>query len=185
MSNQKYAQQLDETCGVDETANSAKELLIRSSGMKISKSVRITGTGALTANVLQLTGTVNVISQWALLTSITTLVNATGVYSSLWDGTVPIDLTADGIVLSGAPVGSFFTKDQVAAQTYSSNIADQGRLLETLADRWAGRPFIVTQKAAADTFIRFHLTTTDAPVDFTMLVFFEYLPMDGGTLAFL
>lgn len=154
--------------------------------IKISKSVRVTGTGALTANVLQVVGTVNIISQYATITSVTTLTNATGVYATAYDGTNSIDLTADGAVLSGFPVGSFFTKDKDSTETYTASKADQVRKTEVTAEADIGKPFTVTQKNATDTFIRFHLTTTDSPVDFTMHVIFKYEPLSpGASLVFL
>ena len=165
--------------------NSANDMFVRAGGIKLEKTINITGTGAITASVLQLTGTVKVINQWAEITAVTTLTNATNVYATLWDGTNSVDLTSDGLTLSGAPVGSFFTKDQIASSPYSANIADECRLLETTADRFSGRPFSITQKNGADTFIRFHLTTTDAPIDFTIKIVFEYIPANGGTLEFL
>ena len=167
-------------------ANTGNDMLVRAAGIKIiEETVNITGTGAITASLLQLTGTVKVVNQWAEITAITTLTNATNVYATLWDGTNSVDLTADGLTLSTATVGSFFTKDKVSTDPYSANIADQCRLLETTIDRFAGRPFAITQKNGADTFIRFHLTTTDAPIDFTIKIVFEYIPANGGTLEFL
>ena len=176
---------LHEVIPNDCTNNSACDMLKRESGFVIEKDTHITGTGAVTANVLQLTGTCLILNQWAEILTITTKTNMTNVYATLWDGTTSTDLTADGLTLSTAPVGSFFTKDKVSTETYSANIADQARSLETLGDKKAGRPFIVTQKNGADTFIRFHFTTTDAPLDMTMKIYFEYLPMNGGGLEFL
>ncbi len=145
-------------------------------GIGISKLVNITGTGALAAQLLQLEGSVRIIDQYALIEAITTKTNATNVYATLWDGTVSVDLTLDGVDISAAPVGSLFTKDNVAASTYSVNSADQGRLNDL---EWGGtgRPFTVTQKNGVDTFLRFHLTTTDNPIDFDMRVFFRYIPL--------
>lgn len=153
----------------------------------ISKSVRVTGTGSIVASLLQLTGSVRIVEQYAIITSVTTLVNATAIYATLWDGTNSVDLTADGIVLSGAPVGTIFMKDQAAANTYSLNFADECRMNEVVLARNTGRPFTVTQKNGANTFLRLHLTTTDAPIDFTVFVVFKYIPImyDGSDLVFL
>ena len=153
----------------------------------ISKLVRVTGTGSIVASLLQLVGSVRIIEQYAIITDITTLNNATAIYATIYDGTVSIDLTADGIVLSGAPVGTMFLKDQLAANAYSVNISDQCRMNEVIDTKKAGRPFTVTQKNGVDTFLRLHLTTTDAPVDFTVFVVFKYFPImyDGSSLVFL
>ena len=148
----------------------------------IDDSVRVTGTGALTAQVLQFTGAIQIVDQYAVLTSVTTLVNATDVYADAWDGATAVDLTkTPGATMSGFEVGSFFLKDQSAASTYSTMRADQVRFNELSANK-IGQPFILNQKNGADSFIRFHLTTTDAPVDFTMSVNFEFrkLSHDGN-----
>jgi hypothetical protein len=152
----------------------------------IRKSIRITGTGSLTANVLKVKGTINVISQYATITSVTTLNNATGVYADVYDGSTAIGLTADGLVLSGFKEGSFFTKDKDSTEAYTASDADQVRKTEVTAEAEIGKPFTVTQKKDTDTFIRFHLTTTDNPVDFTIEVVFKYEPLSpNSSLVFL
>jgi hypothetical protein len=149
------------------------------------KDIPITGTGALTVNVFQVIGAVRVVEQVAELVSVTTLTNATNVYADLWDGTNACNLTADGATLSGAPVGSVFTKDKVAANAYSVLLADECRVSEVIDAKKIGRAFTVAQKSGTDTFIRFHLTTTDNPVNFTMHLKFVYEPVDGGRLVYL
>jgi hypothetical protein len=141
---------------------------------KISKNVRVTGTGAITANVLRVTGTVRIISQYAIITDVVTLTNATGVYADAYDGTISVDLTADGLAMSGFPETSFFTKDKDSTEIYTASKADQVRKTEVTAEADIGKPFTITQKKDTDTFIRFHLKTTDNPVDFTMNVIFRY-----------
>lgn len=166
--------------------NCAGEMLLRESGLHISKSIDISkAAGTYAENILQLTGSVIITNQWAVIESVTTLTNLTNAYATLYDGTNTVNLTADGAVLSGAPVGSYFTKDQVAAQPYSVNLSDQCRMLETLEDRKSGRPFTVTQKNGTNTYIRFHFTTTDNPVVFTVKIHFEYVPINNSTLVFL
>jgi hypothetical protein len=141
------------------------------------------GTGAQTVNVFEFTGTVMIIDQWAEITRVGTLTNLTNMYATIYDGTNTVNLTLDGASLSGAPVGSFFTKDKIASSAYTVNLADECRMLETQDVKKAGRPFIVTAKNGATNYIRFHYTTTDNPVDFDMKIFFEYRVMNGGTLT--
>jgi len=143
----------------------------------------IGGTGAQVVNVFEFTGSVQVVSQWAHITRVGTLTNLTGMYATIYDGTNTVDLTANGAVLSGALVGSFFTKDKVAAQIYSVSLSDECRLLETVDNKWAGRPFIVTAKNGATNYIQFRYTTTDNPVDFDMEIHFQYKLMDGASLT--
>ena len=140
------------------------------------------GTGAQTVNVFKITGNVRILDQYAIITRVGTLTNLTGLYADLYDSTAAVNLTSDGAVLSGLPVGTLFTKDKVAAETYSVNDATDGALLETLDTRFVGRPFIVTQKNGANTYIRLHYTTTDNPVDFDIEVHFEYELMNGANL---
>jgi len=169
----------------DEPDNSLAEMMERAAGFHIDKTVTISGTGAQTANVLQLTGSVVITNQWAEVKRVGTMANLTNMYADLYDGTNTVDLTADGAALSGMPAGTYFTKDKVAAEVYSVNDASEARLLETLADRKSGRPFTITQKNGADTFIRLHFTTTDNPIDADIKIHFEYYPINGGTLTFL
>jgi len=144
--------------------------------------VVITGTGVVNLNVFKITGTVRVFNSWAEITEVTTLNNLTNMHADAWDGTNSVLLTkTPGAVLSGAPVGTFFTKDKSSADTYSVAAADEVRVLE--ATNKSSVPFYVTQKSATDTFIRFNFTTTDAPVSFKISVWFEYVPINGGTIV--
>ncbi len=143
----------------------------------------IGGTGAQTVNVFEFTGTVLVVDQWAEITRVGTLTNLTNMYSTIYDGTNAVNLTADGATLSGMPVGTLFTKDQTAAQPYAVNDSSQCRVLETQDIKKAGRPFVITAKNGVTNYIRFHYTTTDNPVDFDMKIFFEYRTLNGGTLT--
>lgn len=145
--------------------------------------INVTGTGSVTTNVFQVVGAVRVTEQAAVITSITTLTNLTNLYADLYDGTVAEDLTLDGATLSGAQVGTVFTKDKVVTQAYSVYQADQCRCSEVLDAKKIGKPFTVIPKNGADTFIRMNYTTTDAPVDFTMFLKFSYEPLDSGYLV--
>jgi hypothetical protein len=170
-----------------------EEVVLNSLGYSIEKNVgrtiyaqnvNITGTGSLTVNFFQVTGTVLIIDQYAELTSVTTLTNCTDVYATAYDGTNTVQLTkTPGAVLSNAPVGSFFTKNRVASETYTVLLADQVRVDEPTLK--IAQPFHVVQKNGADTFIRFHLTTTDNPIDFNMDVWFWYVGINGGDLTLL
>jgi len=142
----------------------------------------ITGTGTVNINVFQVTGTIRVLNTWAQITEVTTLTNLTNMYADVYDGTNTIDLTKNtGASLSGASVGTFFTKDKASTETYSIALNDQVRVLEQTNK--ISVPFYITQKVATDTYIRFNFTTTDDPVSFKMTVWFEYLPINGGTLT--
>jgi len=163
--------------------NSGWDMLYREAGKHIDATAVLGGTGAQTVNVFEFTGTIQILNQWAIITDATTLTNCTGVYADIYDGTTAVDLTLNGAVLSGAPVGTFFTKNQTAAQTYTTILADQCRVTETVDDKRAGRPFTITGKNGVTNYIRFHYTTTDNPINFTIFVHFEYYLFNGATLS--
>lgn len=148
---------------------------------RIEKEIRVTGTGSIVQNVLQLFGSVRITNQFAIIKEITTLSNATAVYATLFDGTVTKDLTKTGAVLSGAPVGTLFMKDKEITESFSVSPASECQVNEVLVGNKVGKPFTVTQKNGVDTFIQFRLTTTDAPIDFKMLVTFCYMCLNGGS----
>jgi len=180
-----YVNVVDQIISSGLDCNCVGEMIARNSGYHIDKEIDISATGSQTVNVLQLTGTVVITNQWAQITDVTTLTNLTGMYADLYDGTNSVALTDDGAVLSGAPAGTFFTKDKISSEVYSVNMSDECRMLETLLDKKSGRPFTITQKNNTDTFIRLHFTTTDAPVVFSVKIHFEFYPVNGSTLVFL
>ncbi|GAG42815.1 unnamed protein product, partial [marine sediment metagenome] len=124
-----------------------------------------------------------VYDQYAIITEATALTNCTGGYADTWDGTNQKLLTDDapGMTLSGAPIGTLFLKDKTADQPYTVAMSDENRVTETTADRFAGRPFIITAKYGVTNYIRFTVTT-NTTLDFKMLVFFEYRILNGGSL---
>jgi len=105
-------------------ANSLLDYAERVAGEIIEVPVTVGGTGAQVVNMFEITGTVKIYTQWAELTRVGTLLNLTGMYADVYDGINTILLTDDtpGAVLSGAPVGSFFTKDKISSQpTFLNN----------------------------------------------------------------
>jgi len=175
---------LDYDVSEDGDYNSLVDMFNRTAGRKIGGSVNITANNETKIfNVFKFTGTVRILDQWAIITDATALTNCTNVYATVYDGTNTANLTADGMTLSGATVGTFFTKDMVIAQPYSMLDADQVRVLETLEDRKVGRPFTVNGKNGVDNYIRFQVTT-NTTLDFTMYVGFEYELYNGSTLEF-
>jgi hypothetical protein len=162
--------------------NSVHDMLQRSAGRLYSvRDASITGNNETKqVSVFQLTGSVEVLNQGAEIKTVTTLTNCTAVHADLWDGTNSVKLTSDtpGAILSGAPVGTFFSKRALASDPYVVSLADECRLVEI--DKKRAQPFIITQKNGADTFIRFCFTTTDTPMLFTADIFFEWRPLNGG-----
>jgi hypothetical protein len=164
--------------------NSVEGFLLRAGSRCLEATATITGNNeTVTTNVFQFTGPVRILEQFAVITDTTALTNATNIYADIWDGTTATDLTADGMTLSGASVGTFFTKDKTSDQAYSLLLSDQGRLLETLFTNKAGRPFTINGKNGVTNYIRFHVTT-NTTLNFSMFVHFEYELINGATLAF-
>lgn len=129
--------------------NSVGEMLQRQ-GRRWNAFVNVTANNETKiTNVFKINGTVLVLDQKATITAISDLTNCTNVYATFYDSTASIDLTADGITLSGVPVGTTFFKDKVAAQPYTVLDASAGSVYEP-TDWKAGKPFYVQQKAGAD-----------------------------------
>lgn len=130
--------------------------------------------------VFKVTGTILVVDQYAEITEVTALTNCTDVYADVYDGTNTVDLTkTPGAVLTAAPVGTFFTKDEAASEIYTVLLADEVRTKEP--GNKAAAPFYITAKNGADTYVRFHVTT-NAVLNFKMSVWFWWIPINGGTI---
>lgn len=168
--------------------NSALYSIYRNSGVSITKEIHVqVGPGNVFGNYAEFTGHIRVLNQFAIITEITTLNNATDIYVTAHDGITEVNLTAGnpgGFVLSGATVGTMFLKDQVASQAGTVLDADQVRISEP-PNRLAGSPFTLGAKNGATNYIRLYLSTTDNPVDFKAQVYFEYRPLGEGTLTIL
>ena len=146
-------------------------------GHKMEVEAVIGGTGAQTINVFQFTGTLRVLDQYAMITRVGTLTNFTGMYADVWDGTNSVLLTDNtpGASLSGAPVGTYFTKNMDETQPYTVLMSDEVRVDEPDAgDKKVSQPFTANPKNGATNYIRFHYNTTDNPVDFDMTIYFIY-----------
>lgn len=166
--------------------NSALGYLIRgSAGIRICASVHLQFTGDLVAPLLQFTGTVRILNQFAVLTEVITLNNCTDVHSDVWDDVAddPQKLNKGGpggLDISGAPVGSFGTKGEDFTEKYTFVPATRADFFEP-SQRTEGKPFTVIAKQNANNYMRFLMSTTDNPVDFTLFVCFEYQPLVEGS----
>ena len=166
---------------LDCRGNSISELLSRIGGRIWRGNLRVQANNETKViNVFRVTKTVLVLNQWAVLVDNTALTNCTNVYATAWDGSTSIDLTADGIDLSGLQVGTTFFKDKEPAQPYSM-LASNGVVVYEPTEKKEGQPFYVQQKNGADTFIRFHVTTNTV-LDFTIYMEFTYKLFNGAKL---
>jgi hypothetical protein len=124
---------------------------------------------------------VRIQDQYQEIIEVNNLTNMTQVYADLWDGTNSVPLTANSVDLSGAPVGTFFTKNRDSAEPYSVSISDQCRVNEVTSDA-IRESFEITQKCGANTFIRLNYTTNTI-LDFWLYVCFVYEAINGGKLT--
>lgn len=135
-----------------------------------------------TINIFKITGSVEIIDAYGEVTDATVLNNLTGCYFDAWDGTTAIEITdSAGAVLSGAPVGSMILKTADSSQIATVVLADQVRVTEADTSKKTHHPFIVTQKNGADTYIRCHYTTSDAPINAKVKFYIVYRPKNGGS----
>lgn len=159
------------------------DMLTREAGYKLEATFTLDGTGAQVKNGFIVTGSVLILNQFNIIRRVGSAGNLTNVYATLYDGTNTVNVTADGATLTGMPVGTFFTKDKVSTSEFSVADASQCRMTENISEKLVGRPFVLTQKNGATTYLRIHYTTTDNPIDVDMFTSFEFLPLNGGNLT--
>lgn len=148
--------------------------------IKITKDIDIlvpAGTHALP--IFRYGGSITIHSHYGRITAITTLSNLTDLYLYISDGMVTAKLSRGdpgGVDLSGAPVGTLGTKEEVYTQPYTLLEGDCCRSFEP-TDKRAGFPVILNARDGVDNFIGVCFTTTDNPVDFSLRVVCEYEPL--------
>ena len=170
----------------NEATGSPHDYFHRLTGDTTSKVITLSASNTTASeNIFQITGTVQVYRLYAEVTDATTLANLTaGSFDLFPTGGAAIQISAAGGVLSGVPTGTFIFKEGLAANAFIVNSATNGAVAEqTYEGSDVFSRFIVTQKTATDTFIRFTYTTTDTPINATLDVTCEYHPLDGGTLV--
>lgn len=163
--------------------NSAQCMLCRVAGYIRDKEItlNLNNTSGF-VNLFVLTGSVEITSIFAQVTEKTTLANLTEAYLDVYDGTVAIDITENGAVLSGANVGSYFLKSGSTAEVAAVALNSQVRLIETVDAKKLHHPFVITQKKDVATYIRFHYKTTDAPINAKMKFYAQFGKINGGTV---
>jgi hypothetical protein len=109
------------------------------------------------------------------------IINMTGIFFDVYDGTVSINLTSAGLAnLSGAKVGAFIIKDEDKAEIAQASINDQVRVIESISAKDTYQSFFITQKFNTDTFIRMHYTTTETPMNAKIKMYIRYRKTNGG-----
>lgn len=155
------------------------------SGSQVSKASTLSANNTTASNNLfQLTGTVEVVRLYAVVTDTSTLANCTNVHFDLWDSTAAVDITKSGpgSVLSGLAVGTFMVKDAVktTAVAVADNVA--GAITEGSTSK-IFEEFFITQKTGANTYMRLTYATTDAPINAQITVYCDYIAVGSGTLT--
>lgn len=155
----------------------SSDISIRQSNLKA-----FAGVGAATVvDLWSITGTVDVLRIWGVVT--TTLANKvhTAAYFRLSDGTLTPAITlATGVTLSGLPVGTTISKDGLAAAALTLSDASAGVIVEPAAA--AGgleSAFRIVQKSGTTTKIQYVYSTTDNPTSGGMRFWIEYQPMSS------
>lgn len=147
------------------------------------RSFNLDGTGARSKNLFLISGAVRVIDLAFLITEAATLTNLTNVCLNLYDGSTTVDVTADGVDLSAATVGTLFLKDKVVTESLSVYSANQPRVSEITNNDDLGKPFTAVSAYGVDTYLRISYATTDNPIDVDVFAKLIYQPLDSGFLV--
>ena len=176
---------LDTAAPAIKTPESVFDHLEQTIGTTISKVITLNvSNGTQSLNCFQLTGTVEVLRLYGEITTTSTFTNCTNVFFEIYDSTATRDITKSGAgaVLSGMAVGTFIVKDAALGTALAVANNSTGMITEGSTAK-IFEQFFLTQKTAADTYIRFTYTSSDAPVAATITVYCDYIGLGGGTLV--
>jgi hypothetical protein len=142
----------------------ANHVPITKTGLVVSSSETFAGTGTLHIPLFSLTGTVEVVSLWGVVTTALGS-NVTAAYFRLWDQTTASDISLNtGTTLSGYGIGSLLSRTSVATVALTGTKSDQGRVQDPVAATAPDcfMPFIINQKTGSiKTEIEFVYTTNN------------------------
>lgn len=158
---------------------------ISTGGVVSRKSQTLSGTGTVNTPIFRITGTVQCIALYAVVTT-TIGVNHTGGLYRLNDQTAQVAITATGATLSGLAVGTTITKTGLAAAALTLLNNSAGRVSEpTTLETSYFSPFVVMKKTAANTDIEYQYATTDNPTTGVLQHFLVWMPVsqDAAVVA--
>jgi hypothetical protein len=136
--------------------------------------------GAASTNIFQITGNVELLACWGVMTDVTNVTAITVASWNLYDGTNTVDITkASGTTLSGAGLYSTINKTAVAGTALSFNNSTQCRLMENATGARTMYPCIIAQKAATGSFI-WWTNTTGAVESFRIMFYAAWVCRDAG-----
>lgn len=158
-------------------------MLSRAAGHMLTKEVTLDANNSSdNKNLFKITGTILIEGIFAEITDATTLTNCTNVYLDLYDGAFADIITLDGATISGFNVGGYLHKEQDSTNALHAH-SNATCLVSEPSDKKVHHPFLVTQKSGADTYIRLHYTTTDAPINAKIMFFVCAKCVNGGTIT--
>lgn len=165
--------------------NTAEGAIIRTGGKHVQNTIVLNANNTSAfVNVFEFTGTIDIKAVHAEVTVANTLNNCTAVYIDIYDGTNAVVLSkTTGAVLSGYGVGSFIIKNAAASAELATINNDQVRLTEPVTGTKSFSEFLITAKAGVTNYIRFHYSTTDAPIDAEIELHINYADIDSGTIT--
>jgi len=131
----------------------------RGSGILIVNEITIVGAGA-SINLFQITGTVELMRIYGVVTDVTNIADLTLPHLALWDSAADVLLSAAaGPDCSGVPLGSSLIKTDAAANALALLNATNGAIYES-DKKEIPTPTVLQQKTGGvDTFTRFKFTS--------------------------
>lgn len=156
---------------------------VQGTGLTVSNSKTLAGTGTVVVPVFHVIGTVQVLALWGNVTTVLGS-NNTAAYWRLNDQTAQVNITASsGTTISAAAVGSTIVKVGLAAAALTFINSSAGRVTEpTTLETMVFSPFLATQKTGGvTTDIEFVYTTTDNPTSGVINFYVQYIPIGSGS----
>ena len=118
------------------------------------KTLAAAGGGSESINLFQILGCVDILSLRCEVTTVLSAGPLTAALFELYDGAAAVALTLNNGVLTSRPVGTVFSKMDVAAVTMAVADPTAGALLEHATQMHTYKNFRVIQKTGTNTYIR-------------------------------
>jgi hypothetical protein len=149
-------------------------------GIHVQKSVTLTGNGASTENLFQVTGTCQVKMLFGFCTEATDSTTLSNFKWELWDSTAATNITGT-VNASGAVAGALVYKEALLVGAAVFANPTTGLVVEPAANKKTFEPFIAMQKTGANTYIRLSYTG-DATSDTDWTFEIHYVPFQDTAL---
>lgn len=167
-------------------SDSVHDYLERGIGEPVSKAATMNvNNGTTSVNLFTVTGSIQVLKLWGVLTTATTLTNCTNLHFDIYDGSAATAITKNtGTTLSGLAVGTTVVKTELSASNLTLMNNATGVLSEASVTKGLAE-FFLAKKTGVTTYVRLTYTSTDTPANAVMTVYAEYrkLSSDGALTA--